>query len=91
MINENRWHALRDGLDCTLVDPDSGEVESARSRIGRLLLTLEPYAAELGCAEELALAWQLLNVNGAVHQRNLVARRGFPGLLRSLVEQTEKR
>ncbi len=91
MINENRWHALRGGLDCTLVDPGTGEAEPARTRIGRLLLELEPYAAELGCSDELALAWQLLNVNGAVHQRNLVATRGFSGLLRQLVEQTENR
>jgi hypothetical protein len=55
------------------------------------LLELEPYAAELGCGDELALAWQLLNVNGAVHQRNLVATRGLSGLLRHLVEQTENR
>ena len=49
VINENRWHALRGGLDCTLVDPTPGESEPARTRIGRLLLELEPYAAELGC------------------------------------------
>ncbi len=79
------------GSTRTLVDPDTGEAEPARTRIGRLLLQLEPYAAELGCSDELGLAWQLLNVNGAVDQRNLVATRGFPGLLRHLVEQTEKR
>ncbi len=91
VINENRWHALRGGLDSTLVDPDTGEAEPARTRIGRLLLELEPYAAELGCSDELGLAWQLLNVNGAVDQRDLVATRGLSGLLQHLVEQTEKR
>ena len=90
VINENRWHALRGGLDCTLLDPGTGEAAPARTRIGRLLLELESYAAELGCSEELALAWQLLNVNGAVHQRDLVATRGFAGLLRRLVAQTEE-
>src|SRR5262249_53776256 len=59
VINENRWHALRGGLESTLVDPDSGEIEPARNRIGRLLLEIEPYAAELGCENELSLAWEM--------------------------------
>ena len=91
MINENRWHALRGGLDCTLVDPDTGEAEPARTRIGRLLLELEPYAAELGCSDELALAWQTAQCEWRRRQRDLVATRGLSGLLRQLVEQTEKR
>ena len=57
----------------------------------RLLLELEPYAAELGCSDELALAWQLLNGMVLSTSGDLVATRGLSGLLRQLVEQTEKR
>src|SRR5262249_15875970 len=76
VINENRWQARGGGLDSTLVDPDTCEIEPARNRIGRLLLELEPYAAELGCGDELTLAWRMLNVNGASHQRRIVDEHG---------------
>jgi carboxylate-amine ligase len=90
VVNENRWHALRGGLECTLVDPDTGEIEPARNRIGRLLLELEPYAAELGCETELCVAWEMLNVNGAGYQREVVSSRGFHALLHRLVMRTER-
>ena len=50
VIAENRWRAVRDGLDGELVDPVTGESEPARARIAGLLLELEPFAAELGCS-----------------------------------------
>jgi carboxylate-amine ligase len=90
VINENRWHALRRGLDCTIVDLDTGELVPARTRVGRLLLELEPYADDLGCDDELALAWRLLYEDGARRQREIVSAHGFDGLLRRLVEQTEQ-
>jgi carboxylate-amine ligase len=90
VIAENRWRAVRDGVEGELVDPDTGEAEPARHRIGRLLLELEPYAADLGSSDELELAWELLTRNGAVRQREVAAGRGLEGLLRWLVERTER-
>ena len=90
VLNENRWRAMRDGLDATLVDPDSGHAEPARMRIDRLLLELAPHAAELGGSEEFENAWSMLRSNGAVRQREIAARGGVRGLLSWLADETEQ-
>ena len=89
MLNENRWRAVRDGLDGMLVDLVTGEAIPARARIAALLLELEPYAAELGCSDELELAWPMLVRNGARRQREVAAARGLDGLLGWLASETE--
>jgi carboxylate-amine ligase len=89
MLNENRWRAVRDGLDGMLVDLVTGEAVPARARIAALLLELEPYAAELGCSDELELAWPMLVRNGARRQRDVVASRGLESLLGWLANETE--
>ncbi len=90
MIAENRWRAVRDGLDGELVDPATGEAEPIRARIAQLLLELEPYAAELGCDAELELAWPMLVRNGAVRQREIAASRDLDGLVGWLADETER-
>lgn len=90
ILNENRWRALRDGLDATLVDPATGVPEPGRSRLARFLEMLEPHAAEVGCADELAHAWPLLAGDGATRQREVAEERGVGGLLAWLVDETEQ-
>jgi carboxylate-amine ligase len=90
VIAENRWRAVRDGLDAVLVDPDTGECEPVRSRIARLVLELEPYAAELGCIDELDEAWTMLSRNGAARQREVAGVRGIDGLTAWLADETER-
>jgi carboxylate-amine ligase len=90
VVNENRWRAVRDGLDGELVDLVTGEAVPTRGRTAALLLELEPYAAELGCSAELELAWPMLVRNGARRQRNVVATRGLDGLLAWLANETEQ-
>ncbi|HEY4346157.1 MAG TPA: YbdK family carboxylate-amine ligase [Gaiellaceae bacterium] len=89
VLNENRWRALRDGVESVLVDPVTGVAEPARHRIGRLLLELEPHAACLGCADELSRAWPLLAADGACRQRAVAAGEGVRGLLEWLANETE--
>jgi len=89
-LSENRWRALRDGLDGTLIDPDSGIVDPTRGRVARLLVELEPHAEALGCATEFAAAWALLEANGATRQRSVAARVGLDGLLDYLASATEQ-
>jgi glutamate---cysteine ligase / carboxylate-amine ligase len=88
-LSENRWRALRDGLDGTLIDPDSGAIEPTRERIARLLEELEPHGQPLGCARELAHCWSLLDANGATRQRAIANRDGPRGLLEWLANPTE--
>jgi carboxylate-amine ligase len=90
VLNENRWRAVRDGLEAELADVVTGERAPARARIAALLLELEPYAAELGCTDELELAWPMLVRNGARRQRAIAATRGLDGLLAWLVAETEQ-
>jgi glutamate---cysteine ligase / carboxylate-amine ligase len=90
VLHENRCRAMRDGLDATLVDPDSWLSESARMRIDRLLLELAPKAAELGDDDAFEDAWSLLRANGAMRQREVAADRGMPELLRWLADETEQ-
>lgn len=90
VIAENRWRAVRDGLDAVLVDPDTGAREPVRSRLARLVLELEPYAAELGCIDELDEVWPMLSRNGAARQREVAGVRGVEGLTAWLADETER-
>jgi glutamate---cysteine ligase / carboxylate-amine ligase len=89
MINENRWRALRGGLDGELVDYASGAAQPVRERLTRLLLELEPQATAIGCADELSHAWPMIAQNGAARQRAIAAKHGLDFLVESLVAQTE--
>lgn len=89
VLNENRWRAMRDGVQAQLVDPDTGLSEPARDRLGHLLLELEPHAAALGCSSQLEGAWSLLARNGALRQREVVLDRGLDELVGWLADQTE--
>ncbi len=75
-IAENRWLAARDGLEAVFADLDTGRREPVRDRLGRLVADLEETAAGLGCAEELARVRGLIEVNGAIRQREVAAELG---------------
>jgi carboxylate-amine ligase len=90
LLSENRWRALRDGVEGTLIDPDSGRCEPTRDRIARLLVELEPHAGELGCTSELGHAQAMLDANGAIRQRTAAAESGIGGLLAWLADTTER-
>jgi carboxylate-amine ligase len=89
-INENRWRAVRDGLDAELVDLATGEPRPARDRLSELLEALELSAAEVGCSTELAQCWNLLEANGAVRQRRIARRDGLAELLLQLAAESER-
>jgi carboxylate-amine ligase len=91
MLSENRWRAVRDGLDAELVDLESGAAIPARDRIGTLLGELAPYADDLGCSEQLVHARTLQVENGATRQRAVAARDGARGLLEWLADESEPR
>jgi carboxylate-amine ligase len=88
-LAENRWRAIRDGPDGSLIDPESGEVEPTRQRIADLLDELEPHADGLGCTRELAHAWTLLRANGADRQREIARSKGIHALLEWLADEAE--
>ena len=70
-IEQNRWSAARHGVEGQMADLRSGEPESTRKRLGRLLQELAATAQALGCAQVLAYAERLLERNGAIRQREI--------------------
>jgi carboxylate-amine ligase len=84
-IEENRWQALRHGLDGTIADLWTGEPTPTRTRLHALLDTLEPYADELDSASHLAHARTLIARNGADRQREVHAGGGIRALTEWLV------
>lgn len=91
VIAENRWRALRDGLQGELVDADTGRVSATRERLSSLLDELDPHARTLGCSERLAHAHVLIaHGGGAERQRAIVKERGLRGLVEWLAETSEK-
>ncbi len=89
-IAENRWRAIRDGLEGTLVGLDSGVPVGTRTRVGALLAELEPFAEALGSRDDLLAAWTLLAENGAERQRSVEARFGLDEVLRRVASETEQ-
>jgi glutamate---cysteine ligase / carboxylate-amine ligase len=72
LLGENRWRALRDGLDARLIDLDEGGERAAPDAIRALVERCTPAAEALGCAEELELVEEILaRGNGADEQRRM--------------------
>jgi glutamate---cysteine ligase / carboxylate-amine ligase len=84
-IQENRWHALRRGLDGALADLQTGEPQPTKGRLNELLDTIEPAGEQLGASTQLACARSLVERNGALKQREQHAEHGIRGLTEWLV------
>ena len=77
LIAENKWRAVRYGLDAELVDLRTDRHRSARDAVSELAEAAAPAAERLGCAVELAGVEALLERgNGADEQRLVHDRAG---------------
>jgi glutamate---cysteine ligase / carboxylate-amine ligase len=86
-IAENRFSALRHGLDGAMADLETGAREPTRARLAALLDELEPIAARRGSAPLLAHTRALVERNGAIRQREVAAARGLRGLVAWLADR----
>jgi carboxylate-amine ligase len=84
VIADNKWRALRYGLDANIVTNEAGTTVPLRDEIYELVRDLEPVAWRLGCAEELAVASEVLEY-GASYERQRAVHRG-EGDLTSVVD-----
>jgi carboxylate-amine ligase len=75
-IEENRWQALRHGLDGTMADLRTGEPQPTRERLRELLDTIDSDLAD----RHLAQARRLVASNGAENQRERFAADGARAL-----------
>jgi glutamate---cysteine ligase / carboxylate-amine ligase len=84
IYQQNRWAALRYGLDAELLHPDRDEVVSARDLVADLVAALLPVAAELG--SEPLLAALDLDRTGAERQLEIGRGEGLAELTRWIVD-----
>ncbi|MHC4565918.1 MAG: carboxylate-amine ligase [Planctomycetota bacterium] len=59
-IEQNRWKAMRHGLDGKILDPSTGDVIPTREQIERLLDSIGPKAEELGSISHIDFAREML-------------------------------
>jgi carboxylate-amine ligase len=86
-IEENRWSALRYGLDGTLADVVSGEPVPTRERLAYLLDIVETPARRLGSLPLLDFTRALIARNGAARQREHAAAHGIAALPQWLADR----
>ncbi|HXF54658.1 MAG TPA: carboxylate-amine ligase [Hyphomicrobiaceae bacterium] len=67
---ENRWQAMRYGLEARLIEPVTGATETVATLARSLVRLLEPSALQLGCADELRSVEAILE-NGTSSDRQL--------------------
>jgi carboxylate-amine ligase len=88
VLVENRFLAARDGAAACLIDPAREARVAVADVVAELRDACAPYAADLGCAAELAGLDELVREPGDRHQIS-VARgpRRLPGLVARLAEE----
>lgn len=79
-INENRWSALRHGLDATFVGLHTPASEPVRRRLERLFDEVAPFARQQHGSGHLELARKLAERNGAERQREVFRTGGARGV-----------
>lgn len=88
VLAENRFLALRDGIDAAFVDPCDERLVPARELLAQVLEAAAPHAAALGCSAELERCATLAETTGAMRQRAAAERgRSLRDVVRGLVEQ----
>jgi carboxylate-amine ligase len=89
-VSENKWRAIRRGLDARFYDFASGEERGARETAGDLVARLRPVSQDLRCEAELEGVLEILERgNGAELQRAAYEKRGsLQDVLDYLLEAT---
>lgn len=72
---ENKWRSARYGMDAILILDSKGNEELVTHAVAKLLKTLEPTAAKLGCLEELNDVHLILRKGASYQRQRSVARR----------------
>ena len=84
-VQENKWRAARYGLDAEVIVSADNSERLVTDDLYDLLGRLEPIAAELGCARELAQASEIPR-RGASYQRQRAVADATGGDLRAVVD-----
>jgi glutamate---cysteine ligase / carboxylate-amine ligase len=89
VVRDNKWRATRYGLDAMVITDDYGSTAPLRDQLYELVHELEPVAERLGCAAELAVAFEVLDQGASYErQRAVVASGGdLPDVVDALVAE----
>lgn len=89
ILRQNKWRALRWGLEANLIENDEGDVSPVQVQIARWLEELAPYAGRLGCLAQLEKVRTRLNLgSSALNQRRVAQQTGsLRCVVQSLVEE----
>jgi glutamate---cysteine ligase / carboxylate-amine ligase len=79
VVRDNKWRATRYGLDAMVITDDYGSTAPLRDQLYELVHELDPVAERLGCAAELAVAFEVLD-QGASYERQRAVVAGGGGL-----------
>ncbi|MGA7203778.1 MAG: glutamate--cysteine ligase [Specibacter sp.] len=85
-IQENKWRAARYGMDAIIILDAAGKEQLVTEHLVELLNKLEPVAARLGCADELASVESIIT-KGAGYQRQRRVAAANQGDLRAVVRE----
>jgi carboxylate-amine ligase len=89
IAKQNKWHAVRYGMDAKFVDSDTMLAIPAEQAARRLVDHCAPFAERLGCRDELRYVDDIIvNGNGASRQRKILRKTGsLDEVVRHLVAQ----
>lgn len=85
-VQENKWRAARYGLEAIIILDAAGKEQLVTEHTVELLNKLEPVAAKLGCATELAGVEDII-ARGASYQRQRRVAAAHGGELRAVVRE----
>jgi len=88
-IEENRWRALRHGLEGSLLGLDGPGPRPTLTLAAQLLADLAPMAERCGSLEQLVAAEDLLSRTGSTEQRELAEKHGIREVARILADRFE--
>ena len=69
---ENRWQAIRYGLDATVLDPVTGKVQPMRRCVREMVARLAPGAKALGCNAELRDVLRILEIGTSAERQTVM-------------------
>ena len=90
VVRENKWRAVRHGLDAEIIVDGSGSCRPLREVIADLTEELAPLAARLGCSDELGLVDTMITEGpGYARQREVAATGGVYDVVEHLISELE--
>jgi len=93
VVRENKWRAVRHGMDASIISGESHELVPVRDALRELVQDLGPTAERLGCLEQLQGVESIVEAGASYERQRAVAAASggdLTAVVDSLVEEFEK-